>query len=119
MFEDFRLKVFMTLDAKGSFTAAAKELGISQPAVSQNIAELERNLGEPLFLRTRGEVVLTEKGKLFKEYAKQILHWYEATREAFLSPQEASAPQKVELEIGEGRRAELWGSQGDLHIKIL
>ena len=42
MLEDFRLKVFLTVESEGSFTKAARNLGISQPAVSQNIAELER-----------------------------------------------------------------------------
>ena len=42
MLGDFRLKVFEALSATGSFTRAAEQLGISQPAVSQNIAELGR-----------------------------------------------------------------------------
>lgn len=42
MFEDFRLKVFMAVAETGSFTKAAKSIGISQPAVSQNINALER-----------------------------------------------------------------------------
>ena len=37
--EDFRLRIFMAVAEKGSFTLAAKALGVSQPAVSQNIAE--------------------------------------------------------------------------------
>ena len=41
MFEDFRLKVFMAVAETGSFTKAAKSIGISQPAVSQNINALE------------------------------------------------------------------------------
>ena len=45
MLQDFRLKVFMAVAEYGSFTKAAESLGVSQPAVSQNIAELERNLG--------------------------------------------------------------------------
>ena len=45
MFEDFRLKVFMAVATEGSFTKAAAVLGISQPAVSQNIAELEKSSG--------------------------------------------------------------------------
>ena len=40
--EDFRLKVFKAVVQEGSFTKAAKALGITQPAVSQNIAELEK-----------------------------------------------------------------------------
>lgn len=83
MLEDFRLKVFMTVALKGSFTLAAKELRISQPAVSQNIAELEKTLGTDLFARMRGRVDLTPAGVVFKEYASRILYWYSATGEMF------------------------------------
>lgn len=83
MFEDFRLKVFMSVAKSGSFTVAAKSLGISQPAVSQNISALEKELGVQLFLRARGEVSLTGEGMAFKEYAGKILYWYSATSEMF------------------------------------
>jgi DNA-binding transcriptional LysR family regulator len=74
--EDFRLKIFMTLAEEGSFTKAAAALGISQPAVSQNISELEKTTGVRLFERLKGEIVLTEQGKVFKEYAERILNAY-------------------------------------------
>ena len=48
MFEDFRLKVFLAVAKEGSFTNAAKSLGVSQPAVSQNIAEIEKGIGVKL-----------------------------------------------------------------------
>ena len=60
MLEDNRIKVFLTVLECGNFTAAAYKLGISQPAVSQNIAELERLLGVQLMERARGEISLTE-----------------------------------------------------------
>lgn len=83
MFEDFRLKVFMTLAEKGSFTMAAKALGVSQPAVSQNIAELEKSTGAELFTRTRGSVTLTPAGNVFMEYARRILYWYSSAEKMF------------------------------------
>ena len=60
----------------GNFTAASRELGISQPAVSQNVAELEKTLGVRLFARARGSTELTPDGVLFKTYAEKILYWY-------------------------------------------
>ena len=81
--EDFRLRIFMAVAEKGSFTLAAKALGVSQPAVSQNIAELEKSLGAELFLRRKGSVTLTPKGAAFKEYAGRILYWYTATEMMF------------------------------------
>lgn len=73
MLEDFRLKVFMAVASENSFTKAAAVLGISQPAVSQNIAELERLTGIKLFERLRGEVNLTSAGYVFKDYAETVL----------------------------------------------
>lgn len=83
MLEDFRLKVFIAVAEAGSFTAAAKVLGISQPAVSQNISMLEKELDVILFSRVRGEVGLTGEGKVFKDYAEKILYWYSAAGEMF------------------------------------
>ena len=83
MLDDFRLRVFMTAATENSFTRAAQHLGVSQPAVSQNIAELEKQVGAALFERKRGEVALTAEGYVFKEYAAKILHWYEATDALF------------------------------------
>lgn len=71
--EDFRLQVFMAVCRERSFTKAAAELGVSQPAVSQNIAELERIVGMKLFARLKGEIALTGEGEVFKEYAEKLL----------------------------------------------
>ena len=71
--EDFRLKVFIAVAEEGSFTKAAALLGVTQPAVSQNIADLEKMTSQKLFERLRGEVVLTEQGEIFREYALKIL----------------------------------------------
>lgn len=73
MLEDFRLQVFMSVVQERSFTKAANSLGVTQPAVSQNIAELEKIVGMKLFDRLRGETVLTPEGEIFKVYAKKML----------------------------------------------
>ena len=73
---DYRLKVFYTVAVKGSFTAAAKELGITQPAVSNHISELESSVGDLLFFRGRRETVLTPKGRILFDYAEKILNLY-------------------------------------------
>lgn len=83
MIEDTRLRIFLEVAGEGSFTLAARKLGISQPAVSQNIAELEKSLGTELFERSRGSVRLTSAGQSFKEYASRILHWYSAVDDMF------------------------------------
>ena len=73
MFQDFRLKVFVAVADQRSFTKAAELLKVSQPAVSQNISELEKGLGFKLFERLRGEVSLTSQGEVFMRYALAML----------------------------------------------
>ena len=55
-------KVFTTYAPGGSLTAAAQELCISQPAVSQAVRQLEKEAGTKLFFRTSKGVQLTRKG---------------------------------------------------------
>ena len=82
MTTDNRLKIFVAVAQSGSFTLAARSLGCTQPAVSQNIAQLESETGCALFERGRGSVSLTPSGRVFFSYAKRILSLYESmTRE--------------------------------------
>ena len=60
---------------------AAKELGISQPPLSQQIQRLEREVGTPLFRRLTRGVELTEAGESFYEDARQILAMSDAALE--------------------------------------
>ena len=122
MLEDKRLKVFAAGVEFGNFTAAATSLGLTQPAVSQNISELEKDLGVRLFDRsTRGDVRLTEDGIRFEGYARQIMHWYSAAREAF-NPSPLSVgkgPEKpASVPLDPKTDALVWASGGDLHIEI-
>lgn len=83
MLQDFRLKVFMMVAQEKSFTKAARRLEISQPAVSQNVNELEKAVGAQLFERGRGEVTLTEKGRTFQMFASRLLKDYEDLNHVF------------------------------------
>ena len=84
MLEDFKLKVFLKVSELGSFTTAAKSLGISQPAVSQTISELEKFAGDKLFDRScKGNLQLTEKGRVFKSFAEKISKNYEDLNAVF------------------------------------
>ena len=84
MIEDFRLRIFVTLASERSFTKTAAVLGVSQPAVSQNISELEKQFGVKLFDRQRGEVVLTPAGEVFFEKATEILSKYHDLSQMFM-----------------------------------
>lgn len=63
-----RLRAFGALARHGSFTRAAEELRVSQPAVSKHIASLERELRSRLVVRQPRHVVLTEAGEVLADY---------------------------------------------------
>jgi molybdate transport repressor ModE-like protein len=67
------LRTLAEIADRGSFSAAAEALGISQPAVSQQVRTLERELGEPLIDRRGRRVVLTARGELVHRYARRTL----------------------------------------------
>ena len=67
------LSTFVRAAEQGSFTAAASQLGITQAAVSQRIAILEKELRVSLFNRRAGRIALTEAGQRLYTYARQIL----------------------------------------------
>lgn len=73
---DFRLKVFYTVAKRGSFTKAAKELLISQPAVTKHIQEIESTYETKLFVRDGMKIHLTEAGELLYTYAEEIFSIY-------------------------------------------
>lgn len=72
---DHRLKIFITVAECGSFSKAAKELYITQPAVTKQIISLEKYLGFQLFKRNHTGVVLTEAGAAFYEEARKIIQY--------------------------------------------
>lgn len=73
---EFRLKVFKSVSHNQSFTKAAQELFITQPAVTKHIQELEAQYKTRLFERTANKVVLTKEGRIFQEHAERILEDY-------------------------------------------
>lgn len=75
--DDQRLRIFEAVARERSFTVAARKLGLTQPAVSQCIADLEKRTGSILFDRQRGAVTLTPRGETFKLFADRILRNYE------------------------------------------
>jgi DNA-binding transcriptional LysR family regulator len=67
------LSTFLTVASERSFSAAAKKLHRTQPAVSQGIRRLEEELGERLFDRTSRTGTLTEAGQLLQDYALRLM----------------------------------------------
>lgn len=73
---DFRLKVFLTVANRLSFTKAAGELFITQPAVSKHIHELEEEYKIKLFERSGSKIAVTAAGKLLLKHTKKIFEIY-------------------------------------------
>lgn len=78
--EMHQLRYFAKVAELGNVTRAAEACSVSQPSLSQQIAKLERELGQPLFERLGRGVRLTEAGRLFRRYADQILSLTEDAR---------------------------------------
>jgi LysR family transcriptional activator of nhaA len=66
------LRYFWTVARSGSVTAAARELHLTQPAVSAQVRALEDAIGEPLFKKSGRGLVLTETGHVAFQYADEI-----------------------------------------------
>lgn len=67
------VRVFEAAARLGSFTAAASETGLTQPAISQRIAQLEKHLGAQLFLRQARAITLTVEGETWLPYVQGAL----------------------------------------------
>lgn len=74
--DDFRLKVFIAAARTLSFTRAAEQLYISQPAVSKHVGELESRYKVQLFTRRGSRLELTDAGRTMLEAAGRLLDDY-------------------------------------------
>ncbi|MDB5555078.1 MAG: LysR family transcriptional regulator, partial [Rhizobium sp.] len=68
-----QLRHFATVAGTLHFGRAAEILGMTQPPLSQSIMALERELGAPLFLRTKRSVALTALGAQWLTYVREAL----------------------------------------------
>ncbi len=80
--ELYQLGYFLEIARQRSFTRAAGRLHMAQPALSQQMKNLEAELGTPLFNRGRKEVQLTAAGKAFQPRAEALLLQAEAAKAA-------------------------------------
>ncbi|NBN62738.1 LysR family transcriptional regulator [Pannonibacter tanglangensis] len=90
------LTAFVRAVDLGSFSAAAAHLGLSQPAVSQQIRALEEQLGTRLLTRTTRRLALTDAGERYLTYARDIV---ERLEEADRSVQSAEAQMSGTLSV--------------------
>lgn len=119
--------LFRTFDAvvrRGSFTAAAKALGMSQSTVSRHVAELEAEAGTPLLLRS-GPLALTERGAALRDAVGPMILAATAARAALESTSELHG-QVTLATVGEivrwvlaHRLADLYRAHPSLRLKLL
>ena len=83
MIETKQLQIFKTIVEVGSFTGAGEELGLSQPAISQQIRALEEEVGVPLLVRLGRSTRMTPAGEVLLQCARQVLE--QDRRDAALS----------------------------------
>ncbi|MFI8302472.1 LysR family transcriptional regulator [Streptomyces sp. NPDC085927] len=81
MIEARHLRVLRAVATTGSFSAAARELGCTQPAVSQQMKALEASVGTPLLVRTGREMRMTQAGDALVRHAAGILAGLTAAEE--------------------------------------
>lgn len=70
---DRRLQVFYTVAKQLSFTKAAEQLFMTQPAVTFQVKQLEEHFNTRLFERSHGRIALTPAGRLVMDYAERVL----------------------------------------------
>ncbi|MER5461432.1 LysR family transcriptional regulator [Streptomyces sp. NPDC002668] len=73
MFDSRHIKTFHEVVRTGSYSAAARALGYTQPAITQQMKALERDVGTPLFIRVGRGMRLTEAGEALSRHATVIL----------------------------------------------
>jgi LysR family transcriptional regulator of abg operon len=78
-----QLRTVAAIAERGSLRAAARHLGVAQPAFSRSLAELERELGAPLFERRAKGMVPTPLGQAFVRRAAAILNDVQRARDEF------------------------------------
>ena len=84
------LRYFLEVAREGNITRAAGRLHVSQPTLSRQLKDLERELGKKLFERSNYSIRLTEEGMLLRKRAEDILDMVDKTTDEFKSLDEVS-----------------------------
>ncbi len=92
------LQTFVRVAEKGSFTRAARSLGVTPSGVGKTLGRLEAELGVRLFSRTTRRVTLTDDGEIFFEQCRKILDDLENAR-SFLSSRRAGARGRLRVTV--------------------
>ena len=92
------LKYFLAIAREQSISKAAESLYMTQPSLSRQMQNLEKELGKQLFVRGSKKIELTEVGFLLQKRAEEMLALYEKTQAELAAPEECAG----EIRIGGG-----------------
>ena len=81
-----QIRYCLTIAETGSMNRAAEQLYVTQPALTGAIQELEQEVGVTIFNRSNRGVTLTNEGRRFLHYARQIYQQYELMEQEYLRP---------------------------------
>lgn len=79
------LKYFLTVAREGSITGAANALHLTQPTLSRQLQDLEKELGQQLLIRGKYKISLTPEGMILRKRAEEIVDMVEKTEAEFRS----------------------------------
>ena len=85
------LKYFLAVSREGSITAAANSLHLTQPTLTRQLQDLEKELGQKLFVRGKYKISLTPEGMILRKRAQEIVEMVEKTEAEFRSISEIIA----------------------------
>lgn len=92
-----QLKTFVTVARRLSFSRAAEELHLTQPAISEQIKQLESHVGLPLFEKLGKKIFLTSAGEEMLNYSHEIIHQFRLAEEAMERLRESAS---LSLKVG-------------------
>ncbi|WP_180007617.1 MULTISPECIES: LysR family transcriptional regulator [unclassified Acinetobacter] len=98
------LRYFVTVAKEQSFTKAAEKLFTAQPSLSQQIKDLEQEVGVQLFERSARKVLLTDEGQAFLKYAEQAI---QNAKQAVAAARHVAQAKNNQIHIGFLNVAEL------------
>jgi DNA-binding transcriptional LysR family regulator len=84
---DIRLYTLLEVDKYNSYTRAAEHLSLTQPAVTQHIKQLEKELNIKIFSRVGKELKMTKEGNIVLQYARRNIALYERMKQNLLDEQ--------------------------------
>jgi DNA-binding transcriptional LysR family regulator len=100
----FALRLFARIARSGSFSRAAREIGISQPSASRIAAELEQDVGVPLLVRTTRGLTLTDAGAEYLARIEPLLAALDEADHAARGTGELRGSLRVATSVGFGMR---------------